>query len=243
MKITTEMIWAGYSASADVYHRKISKQQAVNDLETKFGMNRGSASDYIVNFKKMMDGEKYTRTNNSEQTDYIFTQIFNDYGFIKLGNAIKAAKEHVEYYESLGRGNLNRIRSVISRHEKILLSQTVTVYPDELDKAETLFEGIKKSVLVNSYERNPVARKKCIEHYGFQCVVCSCDFEKVYGDIGKGFIHVHHLTQLSDIGQGYEVDPVKDLRPVCPNCHAMLHKKNPPYTIDEMKLNIQSSAT
>ena len=71
MKITTEMIQAGYSVSADVY----KKQQAINDLESKFGWNRGSASDCIVNFKKMMDGEKYTRTNNVEQTDYIFTNI------------------------------------------------------------------------------------------------------------------------------------------------------------------------
>jgi hypothetical protein len=119
--------------------------------------------------------------------------------------------------------------------------QTVTVYPDELDKPETLFEGIKKTVLVNSYERNPIARKKCIEHYGAKCAVSNCgfDFEKLYGDIGKGFIHVHHLTQLSDIGQGYEVDPIKDLRPVCPNCHAMLHQKNPPYTINELNLKIQ----
>jgi hypothetical protein len=114
--------------------------------------------------------------------------------------------------------------------------QTVTVYPDELDKPETLYEGIKKTVIVNSYERNPIARKKCIEHYGAKCAVSNCgfDFEELYGDIGKGFIHVHHLTQLSDIGQGYEVDPIKDLRPVCPNCHAMLHQKNPPYTINEL---------
>ena len=118
--------------------------------------------------------------------------------------------------------------------------QTVTVYPDELDKPETLFEGIKKTVLVNSFERNPKARKKCIEHYGAQCVVCGFNFEKVYGDIGKGFIHVHHLTKLSDIGQGYEVNPIKDLHPVCPNCHAMLHQKNPPHTIDELKLKIQN---
>lgn len=122
-------------------------------------------------------------------------------------------------------------------HIKDEAIKTVTIYPDELDKTESLFEGIPKTVLVNSYERNPIARTKCIDHYGVQCVVCGFDFEKTYGDIGKGFIHVHHLTQLSDIGQGYEVDPVNDLRPVCPNCHAMLHKRNPPYTIDELKLN------
>jgi 5-methylcytosine-specific restriction protein A len=240
MKITTEMIEAAYSASANVYDGKISKQQAINDLKTKFSWEGNSPSDCIVNFKKMMDGEKYTRTNNTEQTDYLLTNILEDYGVVKLGNAIKAANEHADYYEGLGKGKLNSIRAIISKHEKILLSKSETVYPDELDKSETLFEGLKKTVLVNSYERNPIARKKCIEHYGFQCVVCSCDFEMMYGDIGKNFIHVHHLIQLSDIGESYEIDPVKDLRPVCPNCHAMLHKKNPPYTIDEMKLNIRT---
>jgi len=69
-------------------------------------------------------------------------------------------------------------------------------------------------------------------------VVCEFNFEAAYGEIGSGFIHVHHLTKLSDIRQGYEVNPVDDLRPVCPNCHAMLHKRNPPYTIDELKLRM-----
>ncbi len=58
---------------------------------------------------------------------------------------------------------------------------------------------------------------------------------KFYGQIGEGFIHVHHLKPLSEIGQEYEVDPIEDLRPVCPNCHAMLHRKKPPYTIEQLK--------
>jgi len=236
MKITIEMTKAAYTASKDVYHGRLSKKDALDNLESNHGMNRGSASDYIVNFKKMMDGEKYTRTNNAETTNYFLSHILTDYGIIKLGNAIKAANEHVDYYEGLGRGKLNGVRDIISEHEKIFSSQSLTDYPDELDKSETLFEGIKKTIIVNSYERNQMARTKCIEHYGAQCLVCSFDFEKEYGEIGKGFIHVHHLTQLSDIKQGYEVDPIKDLRPVCPNCHAMLHKKKPPYTIDQLKL-------
>ena len=235
MKITTEMTQAAYQAAKDVYHDRISRNDALDSLEINHGMNKGSASDYVVNFKKMMNGDKYTRTNNAETTDYFFTQILSDYGFVKLGNAIKAANEHVDYYEGLGRGNLNRIRTIISRHEKIMRSQSASDYPDELSKPETLFEGIKKTVIVNSYERNPIARAKCIEYYGAQCVVCNFNFEKEYGDIGKGFIHVHHLTQLSDIRQGYVVNPIEDLRPVCPNCHAMLHKKQPPLTIDELK--------
>ncbi len=236
MKITTEMTQTAYQAAKDVYHGRISKNDALDILENEHGMNRGSASDYIVNFKKMMDGNKYTRTNNAEATDYFLTQILSDYGLAKLRNAIKAANEHVNYYEGLGRGNLNGIRAIISRHEKKMESQFTSDYPDELKNSETLFEGIKKAVIVNSYERNPIARTKCIEHYGAQCVVCNFDFEKVYGEIGKGFIHVHHLTQLSDIRRGYEVDPINDLRPVCPNCHAMLHKKHPPLTIEELKL-------
>ena len=91
------MTEAAYAASADVYFGRISKNQALHHLETNYGMNRGSASDYIVNFKKMMDGEKYTRTNNAEQTEYFLNHIFNDYGADKLGNAIKAANEHVDY--------------------------------------------------------------------------------------------------------------------------------------------------
>ena len=53
--------------------------------------------------------------------------------------------------------------------------------------------------------------------------------------LGEGFIHVHHIVPLSGLGKSYVVDPINDLRPVCPNCHAMLHKRVPPYTIDELR--------
>lgn len=96
-------------------------------------------------------------------------------------------------------------------------------------------EGLKKIITVNSYERNPKARQRCISYYGCICQICGFDFEKMYGDIGKDFIHVHHLTMVSEIGLEYEVNPIKDLIPVCPNCHAMIHKKEPPFTINEMK--------
>lgn len=92
----------------------------------------------------------------------------------------------------------------------------------------------------NSYERNPHARKTCLDHYGYSCSVCNMNFEELYGKIGKGFIHVHHLNPVSQKGGEYIVNPINDLRPVCPNCHAMVHKKNPPYSIDEMIELIQN---
>ncbi|EHY9858309.1 HNH endonuclease, partial [Vibrio parahaemolyticus] len=60
-------------------------------------------------------------------------------------------------------------------------------------------------------------------------------FSEVYGEIGKNFIHVHHIKPLAGISEEYAVEPTKDLVPVCPNCHAMLHTQNPPLSIDELK--------
>ena len=76
---------------------------------------------------------------------------------------------------------------------------------------------------------------KCIEHYGVNCIICGFNFEEIYGSVGKEFIHVHHLIELREINEQYEVDPIEDLRPVCPNCHAILHKRKPAYSIKEMK--------
>lgn len=96
-------------------------------------------------------------------------------------------------------------------------------------------EGKSISVQVNKYERDTNARKKCIEHFGTKCQICNFDFEKVYGKLGKDFIHVHHKKPISEIGKEYIVDPIKDLIPVCPNCHAMLHRRKPAFTIPEIK--------
>jgi hypothetical protein len=94
---------------------------------------------------------------------------------------------------------------------------------EEISGAAPFLEGAVTRVLINSYERNPIARAKCIAHYGTQCTACGFDFEAVYGPTAAGYIHVHHLTPLASIGREYEVDPIVDLRPVCANCHAMIH--------------------
>jgi hypothetical protein len=109
---------------------------------------------------------------------------------------------------------------------------------EEVTDEETLIEGAKKQITVNAYERNPLARQRCLNHYGYSCTICKFNFSNVYGDIGNDFIHVHHLKELNQIGEEYEVDPINDLRPVCPNCHAMLHKRKPAYTIEELKEKI-----
>lgn len=84
----------------------------------------------------------------------------------------------------------------------------------------------KLTMVVNRYERDPQKRLECIEHYGYECQICGFSFEKTYGDIGKDFCHVHHIEPLGEVGgENVDLDPIRDLLPVCANCHEMLHRK------------------
>lgn len=101
---------------------------------------------------------------------------------------------------------------------------------------EPLFEGRFRAVSLGSYERNPFARARCIAEHGCRCVVCEIDFEREYGEWGRGFIHVHHVKPLSENRGEREVDPVTDLRPLCPNCHAMVHRdRKKPCSLEDLK--------
>ncbi len=109
-------------------------------------------------------------------------------------------------------------------------------------ETESFMEGKSKEITQTRYERNPQARKICLKHHGYTCHVCEFNFEKYFGEIGKGFIHVHHINAIADIRKEYEIDPKNDLIPVCPNCHAMIHSKRPAFTIDEIREIIKTTA-
>ena len=106
--------------------------------------------------------------------------------------------------------------------------------PDELPPSGYT-EGCARRVSVNVFERDRAARQACIRHYGAACLVCGLEFGKRYGEAGAGFIHVHHLVPISDVGSDYAVDPIEDLRPICPNCHAMVHCRQPPLALDDVR--------
>lgn len=153
---------------------------------------------------------------------------------------------HLEYFQKNNQSGPSVIKSFTPELTSKILKNIdgdwyacdatlMNTLPEELDNTEQYIEGASTQILVNAYERNPEARKKCLQHHGYQCAVCLFDFEKSYGSLGKNFIHIHHLIPLSEIKQAYIVDPVKDLRPVCPNCHAMIHMKKPPLSIDDLK--------
>jgi hypothetical protein len=165
--------------------------------------------------------------NKHGNGEYRLTK-FTEYFYFKkaeLGDSITISKffrnNNIFYFE------IDLIKNI-----KIKL-----IYPDEVPFTEelTMPEGAKMKVTVNKYERSTKARDECIKYWLAKCSVCDLEFINRYGEIGDGFIHVHHKTPISKIGKTYKVDPIKDLIPVCPNCHAMIHKKNPPFTIEQLK--------
>ena len=126
----------------------------------------------------------------------------------------------------------------IAKHlEQLWSDKTGTSFnppaPEEISRP--FLEGTKRSRLIRTSERNPEARSECLRLKGTRCSVCKILFKEQYGTIGEGFIHVHHVVPMSQIREEHKIDPEKDLCPVCPNCHAMLHKKAPPYTPAELR--------
>jgi 5-methylcytosine-specific restriction protein A len=111
---------------------------------------------------------------------------------------------------------------------------------EEVDEAEKIVVGASKIISVNSFERDPVARTKCLAHHGYKCAVCSFDFEEFYGSIGQNYIHVHHTFPFSEVREKYLLDPIRDLIPVCPNCHAMIHRTRPILTIVQLKEHLKA---
>ncbi|MDQ0453735.1 HNH endonuclease [Rhizobium paknamense] len=100
---------------------------------------------------------------------------------------------------------------------------------------EAYEEGSPFVCEITRYERNRRARDACLKYYGYKCVVCDVLLEEVYGARGKNVIQVHHIKPMSQIRRGYKVNPIKDLRPVCPNCHTIIHNGDEVLSIDEAR--------
>jgi 5-methylcytosine-specific restriction enzyme A len=139
----------------------------------------------------------------------------------------------------------SRIQDLWDRHLRGLGLEVPAISEEIVPDTSEHWEGSVSTVMVNKYERSSSARKKCVDHWGYGCAVCGRTMEEMYGPEGAGRIHVHHLVPISLIGTEYKVDPINDLRPVCPNCHAAIHFGSRHRTIEEAKvmLALNSSMT
>lgn len=144
--------------------------------------------------------------------------------------------------EGIGPSKIDRFDPVLEEKNLIEIEGEYfasTIYgvnniAEEIPDDNTYEEGQKYQITINAYERNPDARKKCLEHYGFKCQVCQFDFEETYGELGKNYIHVHHLIPLHQINSSYQCDPIKDLLPLCPNCHSMIHRRRDTLSVETL---------
>jgi 5-methylcytosine-specific restriction protein A len=118
-----------------------------------------------------------------------------------------------------------------------------TVEAHEIDPSTAGYpEGALVRVVANRYERDPRNRALAIAIHGTICRGCGFDFEAVYGAIGRGYIELHHVVPVAKMGEHYRVNPTTDLVPVCPNCHAMLHRRNPPLTVEQLQRLIRADS-
>lgn len=233
MKIDLPIIEILYSNSEKFYNKEVSLKEAQNELE-ELGINRNSAVDYLYNYGNLIEGKVFTRTMNVISTRYYLDQINSRLGIKYLKSALQSLSLHIDYYEGITKGNVVKRKELLNEYLEKYDFTLDQYFSEDIPKNIKFTEGTTKPIIVNIYERNPMARKKCIEHFGPKCLVCGFDFEDKYGELGKGFIHIHHVLDLSEIGKEYEVDFTKDLVPVCPNCHAMLHKRKPAYKVNEL---------
>lgn len=120
------------------------------------------------------------------------------------------------------------------------LAGIVSLEEDEGEVASELDEGFKEegkkvTHACAKYERSRFNRRICLNHYGYRCAVCGLVLGEKYGEAGRNVIHVHHLTPVSLMNGPKVLNPIKDLVPLCPNCHNVAHTKLPPYTPEELR--------
>lgn len=105
------------------------------------------------------------------------------------------------------------------------------------------WEGAVRTITVNRYERDPRARDACLAFHGYTCQACGDDLVDRYGqELGERAIHVHHIVPMArQGGREYRLDPIRDLVPLCPNCHNVIHKTDPVMTPEQFRKEILDS--
>jgi 5-methylcytosine-specific restriction protein A len=191
------------------------------------GVGKISSEPYLL---PHWDTAKAAQGQNVLRTDLLF-QALAEKPFILLA---ALQREYGEFNWTPQASGITVPQEIAS---KIVsgITQATTLVPVDENELATYAEGKTKVITLTTYERNPRARQACLNHHGFSCSVCGFNFGAVFGAVGESYIEVHHLRQIADRGEEHQVDPINDLRPVCANCHRMLHRRRPPYGIEDIK--------
>lgn len=214
-----------YGLAKQVYLGDLRQIDARQQIQSRLStpINDNSFIDFCAALRHMLNGTRHTRGISTDLREFYLERIYEDFGIDKLRIALNAYMMHIEYYENKRHTHRKIEREIHSKFSEKIKNAFDADLIVELQKDNVYLEGEVEQVIINKYSRSSLARQECIKKFGSQCCVCGFDFEEHYGELGKGFIHVHHLVPISSIKSLKEVT-CDDLRPVCPNCHAMLHK-------------------
>lgn len=234
-----------YKYAKQVYSKELRQVDAIDKIKSElveWNFNKNSFIHFCAALRHMFNGSKHTRGISTDLREFYLEKIYEEYGAQKLETALNAYMMHIEYYEDKRHTNRHIERNI---HQKFLnIIDENQYFENDIELVESLkgnnvyYEGDVEQVIINKYSRSKSARQDCIAKYGTKCSVCGFKFEDWYGELGEGFIHVHHLVPISSVKEMKKIT-CDDLRPVCPNCHAMLHKGE--LSIEALKTIIENN--
>lgn len=170
-------------------------------------------------------------SNDITETSELPTEKWNTLIFELTSKNVRSELsllEHPEFY--------NYLTAWILNYFSLLLPLLIDNEDQQSVWNPNITEGSQSMSMSIKYERNALNRLACIQFHGEKCFICGFDFQKHYGEIGSGFIEVHHIEPVSNYGKnGQVIDPSQDLIPLCSNCHSMIHRKKTPYKPEELK--------
>ena len=190
---------------------------------TAVNMQIGTIGRIIGEQLNVVPKENYTYKGRERPAYFLFVHQYTDEGW-DLNQRLQKAMEN--------------------------LGWTKELTADDYERLETEEKGIDRSwfrdgklihIAVNRYERDRKAREQCLKLHGRKCKGCQLDFKSTYGQDIKNIIHVHHTKQLSTFGKEIKKDVTKDLVPLCPYCHAVVHSTKKLMRIEDLQRRIQSN--
>lgn len=229
MKIAKELTPLAYELSKQVFEGKLTFKEGQQQLVGDNRMNSNSAADYINNFRCMVEGKRFTRTNNAFSMEYFFDNIYKDYGSPGLSNALTALRLHIEYYEDIQKVVMHKMRDIYAKYLAVPIDT-----PDEQEQKEIIREfknqnKTKQEIIAElknlkptdpeevtisskSFKRDnrTVAQIKVLRD--FKCQICSTTIKKKDGTF---YIEAAHIEPKHRKGR----ETPDNILLLCPNHH------------------------
>ncbi|AXT50367.1 hypothetical protein D1818_05815 [Aquimarina sp. BL5] len=229
MKVTKELVHVAYEVAVNVYQGKLTRKEGIDKIAGNGRMNSNSAADYIHNLKRLLDGEKFTRTLNSYSMDYYLKNIHLNYGKRGISNALKALKLHITYYENLQKITMHSMREIFLKYDKINSDvfneierdEIITILNNENKTKQQLAQELKnlkptnpEYIKINSktYKRDNATIAKIKILRDFRCQICS---KRIKMKNGSYYIEAAHIKP-KHLG-GNELP--NNIILLCPNHH------------------------